>query len=806
LSGQDGAIGVMVERSIAVAADEDIVLDLQQRLREMRSEAWPEAAPDEMLLLSGGPVSDLAGRSLIAGPPHMRVVLRQPEEVEPRPSGDALRGELDIAAPPPLDVVIERWSAGWQPEERHRAATLAEAFAVAETVQPPLGTGPVEPSSFVRPGCIAGLLGYDLGRWTSSVRLASPPEPGSVLGLLYIVDAWFVHDRRRGRLQLIAEPDHPWATLDPDSLLGVPARRRPSRVEQHCAIESESDDSHAQRVRAVIDGIEDGHLYQLNYGRRWSAPLPDDPWLVMRRLAETNPAPCSGWLHAPDLGLAIASSSPESLLSIDGRRLASRPIKGTRPRGRDAASDALLMREMVASRKEVAEHMMLVDLERNDIGRVCAPGTVRWSDWRIEALPQVQHMVSEVSGRLRSGVTLGDAVQALFPGGSITGCPKVATMAAISQLEGAPRGAWTGSLGIHDPRTGTARWNILIRTLEAHRGVDPATDWHATVQAGGGIVVESEPVMEVEEARWKAAALLTSAWSTEEAKEAGLATAESEHHAIPAMDERTAALLERLERERSSLRDPSDGPVPAVAVGSIIPPPDDFRLAEPVGLRCLLIDNLDSFTWNIVHALTEAGADVVVVSGRGPTAPDGDPASLLRLISGISPTHIILGPGPSTPTSSPLTLALADLAMTTSDHRFPPLLGICLGHQALGMAAGWPLRQSAGGAVHGVPSRIVHDGSGLFPSAAGRTTMMRYHSLAVSQPVGPHDDPSFDQSSSQSAGLVVNGWTEEGVVMAIRHRTRPVHGIQFHPESCGSPDGSALLQRFLTLSSEDEPF
>jgi anthranilate/para-aminobenzoate synthase component I len=140
-------------------------------------------------------------------------------------------------------------------------------------------------------------------------------------------------------------------------------------------------------------------------------------------------------MNIPDYDYSLASVSPELLLSMNGNELSTRPIKGTRPRARSRGRDLALKRELAASRKEVSEHMMLVDLERNDLGKVCAVGSVRWHDWRIESHPTVHHLVSDVRGRLRDDLDGWDALQALFPGGSITGCPKTATIAAIDELE-----------------------------------------------------------------------------------------------------------------------------------------------------------------------------------------------------------------------------------------------------------------------------------------------------------------------------------------------------------------------------------
>ena len=210
-------------------------------------------------------------------------------------------------------------------------------------------------------------------------------------------------------------------------------------------------------------------------------------------------------------------------MRLESGIVSTRPIKGTRARGKNEKVDSALRLEL-ASSEEMAEHLMLVDLERHDLSSVCQSGSVHWSDCRIEALANVQHLVSGVEGKLSPNNTAGKSLAALFPGGSITGCPKVVTMAAIDQLEGSPRSAWTGSIGHLNQSAGQADWNILIRTMEARSGPE---SWYATVQAGRGVVIDSNPADEVEEARWKAAAVTEATWgfrtgfSSEELPERG---------------------------------------------------------------------------------------------------------------------------------------------------------------------------------------------------------------------------------------------------------------------------------------------
>jgi anthranilate synthase component 1 len=213
----------------------------------------------------------------------------------------------------------------------------------------------------------------------------------------------------------------------------------------------------------------------------------------------TNPAPIAGIARWGDS--AVISSSPERLLQINGRTAQTRPIAGTRRRGRSATEDAQLRAVLLGNLKERAEHIMLIDLERNDLGRVCEAGSVTVDEYMVtESYAHVHHIVSNVRGRLRADRSPVDALRALFPGGTITGCPKVRCMQIIAQLEGEGRGAYTGSLGWLGT-DGDADFNILIRTLSVRDGI-------IELRAGAGIVADSIPERELEETRAKARGLL----------------------------------------------------------------------------------------------------------------------------------------------------------------------------------------------------------------------------------------------------------------------------------------------------------
>jgi anthranilate synthase component 1 len=263
----------------------------------------------------------------------------------------------------------------------------------------------------------------------------------------------------------------------------------------------ESPDAYLSRVLRAKEYIRAGDIYQANLSRSWRATTSPDysAASLYRRLRTSNPAPFAALAQFGNF--RILSSSPERLLQIRGRRVDTRPIAGTHPRGATDADDRALAAALIAHPKERAEHVMLIDLARNDLGRVCVGGTVRVDEYMaVETYAHVHHIVSNVTGELRPDVTPIQALRAVFPGGTITGVPKVRCMQIIAELEAAPRGPYTGSLGYlnHD---GSADFNILIRTISIHGR-------ELEMRAGAGIVADSRPERELEESRAKARGML----------------------------------------------------------------------------------------------------------------------------------------------------------------------------------------------------------------------------------------------------------------------------------------------------------
>jgi para-aminobenzoate synthetase component 1 len=252
-------------------------------------------------------------------------------------------------------------------------------------------------------------------------------------------------------------------------------------------------------VQRAIDYIAAGDVFQVNLAQRLVVPLSHHPAEVFLRLRQHNPSYFGAYLALP--GATVVSASPELFLSLRGRSVVTRPIKGTRRRSADPVQDACLRQALWESPKDRAELAMIIDLERNDLGRVCEYGSVRVVDAASpEQHPTVHHLVGTVAGRLREGLDAIDLLRATFPGGSITGAPKIRAMEIIDELERVPRGVYCGAIG-YLGLDGSAMFNIAIRTIAIGLG-------EAEVYAGGGIVADSIPRDEYNETLAKAAALL----------------------------------------------------------------------------------------------------------------------------------------------------------------------------------------------------------------------------------------------------------------------------------------------------------
>jgi anthranilate synthase component 1 len=385
--------------------------------------------------------------------------------------GVSLRGPNFLTA-------LEEW---WQAECIER---------LPEADDPPFGGGWVV------------YLGYETAQQIEpKLRLPRANFPWTAFALR--TPCALIHERATDRVYAVAEPSAAafLARIEEDAYRAAAQPQTPLDDIRARSVIEEDPAVHLERVLRAQEHVRAGDIYQVNLSRPWSIELTREPDVasLYRRLRQANPAPFAAL--AQWRGATILSSSPERLLRIRDGLIETRPIAGTRPRSRIPGDDLAEMSELAAHPKERAEHIMLIDLERNDLGRISQPGTVRVDElMTIESYAHVHHIVSNVSGRLRADVSPVADLRAVFPGGTITGVPKFRCMQIIADLEGTGRGAYTGSLGFLN-RDGSMDLNILIRTLSLNgRRIE--------LRAGGGIVADSDPQRELEETRAKARGML----------------------------------------------------------------------------------------------------------------------------------------------------------------------------------------------------------------------------------------------------------------------------------------------------------
>jgi anthranilate synthase component 1 len=303
--------------------------------------------------------------------------------------------------------------------------------------------------------------------------------------------------------------DQYWLVADSDKrikkLQKILANHCQQAIKEHRTLTVQADDvsGYTKNVNKIKDYIRQGDVYQVNLARKWQVKCNGkiNALTLYQSLSENNPAPFAGLLQTKKF--AVISSSPERLVRVSDRTIESRPIAGTRPRHADRQKDQDLIQELINHPKEQAEHIMLIDLERNDLGRVCEIGTVKVDEFMsVESYAKVHHIVSNIKGELAKNTTFFDVIKATFPGGTITGCPKIRCMQIIDKLEDYARGAYTGSMG-YITDDGRMDLNILIRTFTL---VNNKLSFHA----GAGIVYDSIAEKEAEESQHKAQALINS--------------------------------------------------------------------------------------------------------------------------------------------------------------------------------------------------------------------------------------------------------------------------------------------------------
>ena len=450
----------------------------------LRTLAAVERLPHTLFLESGGPVGAGSEWTILAFDPVWRLELR----------GGALWR-------------IEGTRA--EALEGNPLVALARSWPEAVTLEPrppaPFASG------------LAGYLAYDLKDWIERFPVRAAREidlPDLSLGFYDVVWAWHRGSgegwcvstglpeldpgirEARARERLTAQ----WGTLESaHARTAPPAATPPANAHRPRITSNFTRDEYLRMVERGLDHIAAGDIYQVNLAQRFRVePAPPLPELY-RSLREASPAPFLAFLSLNDGG--IASSSPERFFRIEGARIETWPIKGTRPRGATAVEDMELVRALRASEKDRAENVMIVDLERNDLGRICAIGSIRVPAlFEVSSHSNVHHLVSRVEGRIRPDAGPVDVIRALFPGGSITGAPKIRAVEIIDELEPVRRGVYTGALGYWDV-SGDCDWNIAIRTIVSAGGA-------ASFHAGGGIVADSTPEAEYEETLVKARGMM----------------------------------------------------------------------------------------------------------------------------------------------------------------------------------------------------------------------------------------------------------------------------------------------------------
>jgi anthranilate synthase component 1 len=361
-------------------------------------------------------------------------------------------------------------------------------------------------------GGAVGLFGYDLVRHAEPSVGEANPDPLNMPDLaLMVSDVMVAFDHLRHEATILAnvfvegDVDAAYtaaaaAIAEVRARLAAPLPPVGASAAEPPVFESNvGAEGFEANVRRCVEYIRAGDAYQVVPSQRWSAPAPAEAFSIYRGLRAVNPSPYMYFLDFGDF--EIAGASPESLVKVEGRRAQQRPIAGTRPRAGSAAEDARRAEELLADQKERAEHVMLVDLARNDLGRVCEYGSVTVDELMVvETYSHVLHIVSGVSGTLRAGVTPIDALRASLPAGTLSGAPKIRAMQIIDELEPVKRGPYGGSVG-YLSYTGDLDTCIYIRSALVKDGIVHA-------QAGGGVVADSDPAYERRESEAKAGAVL----------------------------------------------------------------------------------------------------------------------------------------------------------------------------------------------------------------------------------------------------------------------------------------------------------
>lgn len=453
-------------------------------------------------------------------------------------------------------------------------------------------------------------------------------------------------------------------------------------------------------VEKAKEYVTAGDIFQVVISKRYQFQLKGSLIPFYEALRSINPSPYMYYLKFGEH--QIVGSSPEMLVRIDNRMVETFPIAGTKPIAQNRTENTRLANELLTDPKERAEHIMLVDLARNDLGRISKFGSVSVPEFmKVHQYSHVQHIVSQVVGELKDELQSYDAVRAVFPAGTVSGAPKVRAMEIIDELEPCRRGPYAGAVGYFS-YNGNADFAIAIRTLYADKD-------KAYLQAGAGIVADSVPETEWFETDHKAKALMT-----------------------------------------------------ALEIAGCKKP-----------LKVLVIDNYDSFVYNLVQYIGELGAQTVVYRNDQIT---------LQEAAKLKPDRIVISPGPGTPDDEKYFGVCTAILQNLSKNI--PTLGVCLGHQGIIHAFGGKIVH-AKKLMHGKTCTIKHQQKALFEGVRNPFIATRYHSLA-----GERDSiPNCLEITAEAL--------DDGEIMGIRHSKYPIYGVQFHPESILCEDGKLIIKNFL---------
>jgi anthranilate synthase len=540
-----------------------------------------------------------------------------------------------------------------------------------------------------------GAFGFDLVFQFETLERRHARDPEQVDCCLFLATELFVVDRRREEARRIVFDFDTPAGPSRAGGQGGAAQPEPPRLPPAPMACDHAPGAFEAKVERIRQGCRAGDFFEVVLSQTFSLPFGGTPAELFRTICRNNPSPYSFLIN---MGAEqLVGASPEMYVRVNGRRVETSPISGTVPVGESPMETAAHIKALISSDKEESELTMCTDVDRNDMTRVCVPGTVRLIGRRmLELYSRVVHTVDHVEGELAEPYDALDAFATHLWACTVTGAPKPVALQTIENLEESPRRWYAGAVGYLSVNGGL-NTGMTLRTVHLEGG-------RASVRAGATLLYDSEPATEERETRIKAQAFL-----------------------------------------EATLGKPRAKPRPGGAE----------RPAKPgSGRRVLFVDFLDSFVHTLASYVRVTGAEVSTVRANFPEA----------LLDEMRPDLVFLSPGPGTPAERGVGAIVARALA-----RGIPLAGVCLGHQGTAEHFGARL-----GVLetpwHGKPTRVHHDGKGVFAGLPSPFTAARYHSLYVLRESLPPE-------------LEVAAESEDGVIMALRHRTLPIETLQFHPES-----------------------